>query len=231
MGLGDYYLRMIQWKQKLQDGGIPDHNFLGIAYSNGPEATADAANEEYVITLIKNDMNFADAYLVLADIALARDGVYTAACCYTRAADLGHTTAPSLDRIERIAVGLPWPESGTFLLQEKMFVEELATARKWLKDYQGLEAQRIAESKPVDFATMKPLAAELLQAPVIVKRTYTADAELSKGTRRFMGESFYPWNLLLLAISGYLVHRHVADFRRSRKTKKTTPDTAEQQDD
>lgn len=59
---------IIQWLGKTKQSDIIEKNFLGIRYDAGPEATAKAANEEYVVTLIKNDYQFADAYIVLGDI-------------------------------------------------------------------------------------------------------------------------------------------------------------------
>lgn len=88
MGLGDYYLKMIQWLKNFESADIIEKNFLGIPYNAGPEVTAKAANEDYVVTLIKNDYQFPDAYIVLGDILFSRGDYQLALRAYHRAQSL-----------------------------------------------------------------------------------------------------------------------------------------------
>ena len=85
MGLGDYYLKMCESLAK-EDLTI---NFLGVSYDAEPQVNADVANKEYLISLIKNDYMFADAYLILGDVFFVEGEYQLAALAYGRAYDLG----------------------------------------------------------------------------------------------------------------------------------------------
>ena len=85
MGLGDYYLKMC--KSLASDD--PTVNFLGVAYDAKAQENAEIANKEYLISLIKNDYMFADAYLILGDVLYLEGDYQLAALAYGRARYLG----------------------------------------------------------------------------------------------------------------------------------------------
>lgn len=184
MGLGDYYLKMIQWRQanpSNDDAGGYNSvavNFLGVRYSDGPEATAKVANREYVITLIKNDMNFPDAYAVLGDICLVEKDYQTALRCYRRAYVLHHPWYFSAERTDAIREAFSANEKEGYVLEEMDFGDdqlskEFAAAAQWLESYQQLEAERLANGLPVDFAAMKGAMAEQeTEKPKLLEAAY-----------------------------------------------------------
>ena len=177
MGLGDYYLKMVRWREQFENVTEPPTNFLGIRYDDGADATSLVARKRYIVTLIKNDMAFADAYFVLGDISFVEEDYSTAIRCYLRGQDLGNKSATCTQRIHDVLEerpelfdghydfgnGSPAPES---------ILREFAAARAWLAEYRALEARRLAESKSVDFASMSPIAAAMIDSPVITERTF-----------------------------------------------------------
>ena len=197
MGLGDYYLRMIQWKAEYAlTGDLPSTNFLGVEYSAGPEATAKAANRQHVETLIKNDMSFADAYLVLGDIALVDNDLQTALRSYLRAIQLSGDS--HADRVESVfaRVDREMPDQSHAARYEwpKQIHAEFSSAQAWLTRYQELEAERLHDEAAVDFGSMKEAAAAAgLQRPVVKFITY--DEERQSPMRGMTG-----WGVILAVL-------------------------------
>jgi len=72
LGLGDYYQRMLEWRAKTaaDPEAVYRSNFLGIPRTASPaEIAADPrVNRKHLITLIKADRHFADAYAVLGSV-------------------------------------------------------------------------------------------------------------------------------------------------------------------
>ena len=199
MGLGDYYLRMINWKaEHARAGGLPPTNFLGVKYTAGPHATAKVANREYVETLIKNDMSFADAYLVLGDIALFEDDLQTALRSYLRATQISGVSHS--DRVQRVYARLEekMPDQVHAAQTEwpNQIHTEFNTAEAWLTRYQEIEAERIESGQAVDFETMREATAVAgLQAPVVKMVIY--DEQDQSPTGRIA-----KWGMILSVLGG-----------------------------
>ena len=196
MGLGDYYLQMIRWRKEFTVNPEIKTNFLGVPYEDGPEATAKIANREYLITLIKNDMNFADAYIVLGDVLFVEGDYQAALRAYYRAEDLGereYQQSERPDRYEFLRSGLVESRVNKIgdyweSLQQPGFVVErdynhslgrdqitgeILSARLWLKRFQQIEAERLAEGEDVSFATMKVAMADAgIEEPKITEAGY-----------------------------------------------------------
>jgi tetratricopeptide (TPR) repeat protein len=184
MGLGDYYLLMIQWKQEqgqsietgqaagaANAGGSQSapraKNFLGVAYDAGPAKTATVANKEYVVTLIKNDIAFSDAYLVLGDILFVEEDFQMALRAYYRASSLSNeqkfVAHGRIARDRQNAVIEQWRSASHpgHVIEEgpgsdQQLEEEVAAAADWLENYQRTEAEFIEKGLNVSFAALKP---------------------------------------------------------------------------
>jgi tetratricopeptide (TPR) repeat protein len=144
MGLGDYYLRMIRWRAANSATDAPIvQNFLGVDYAAGYQATADAANREHLMTLIKNEMNFTDAYVVLGDIMYAEEDYRTAIRCYLRASFLGHPTKVPIQRYKTarkaLASTAPFGAVIDSTKDRDPVFAEFAAAANWLDEYQAIE--------------------------------------------------------------------------------------------
>ena len=202
MGLGDYYLRMIQWRKNKKDAvEAPARNFLGHPYTAGWSATAESANREFLITLIKNDMHFSDAYVVLGEVLFAEKDYRTAARSYARALFLGHSWALASERYEMARAKLedlaPFgTELKTQAANDAPFFGEFDTAQGWLEEYQALERDRLEQGLPVDFAAMKPALVEAGIVPLTITEVYRG-TWLSKATN----PAFLFWTFLQCAIA------------------------------
>ena len=152
MGLGDYYLKMIQWQ-------ISDKtsNFLGISYKDYPYKTASIAKKDYVVTLIKNDRSFADAYYVLGDILVNESQHALAFRAYKRAESLNPQVYRSLVRYRLQNVF----EFYDYLLpfwkvfdSEKMSLDsqyEFKQAEVWLQSFERIEEELLKAGKIISF--------------------------------------------------------------------------------
>ena len=162
MGLGDYYLKMIKWKEEYDSEN--KLNFLGIAYDN-IEETAKAANREYVITLIKNDFRFVDVYIVLGDILFTEKEYQLAMRAYIRAEVLA--SRQELMTQYRIA-NSKFYMAASKEAEKKSFFQvshinrgkaqiksEIKQAQRWLKRFQSMEALMINEGQSITFEKVR----------------------------------------------------------------------------
>ena len=185
MGLGDYYLRMIQWLDHNERGNtesIVAKNFLGVRYSQGQKATAKVANKEHVITLIKNDMSFADAYVVLGDILFVEADYQLAMRAYHRAATLGDefSTVQQVAATRVNEVIDKWKKMAKpgFVTEEHhdaidSLDNELASAHQWLKKYQAIEIDLIGQGKDASFASLNLAATNQgLTKPLMIEQVH-----------------------------------------------------------
>lgn len=100
MGLGDYYLRAARWQGEATRV-TPRADFLGRSYA-APIASANV-DRTYLETLIHNDREFPDVYLVYGDLLLTEDQPLLAGYAYAQARRLGHPADKVLDgRFERL---------------------------------------------------------------------------------------------------------------------------------
>ena len=172
MGLGDYYLRMIQFlgKEDKSDG----LNFLGHPYSMKPEDLVKQANvnKEHLITLIINDMSFADAYLILGDVLMADGNEQMALRAYYRGIKLLDTKSSGNIKDEELwedVVSVIFTEKIKTYLEAKRGTEEegyvtmtywalsrdlnseIHLGEYWLEDFKETEARLIETSNKPSF--------------------------------------------------------------------------------
>jgi tetratricopeptide (TPR) repeat protein len=215
MGLGDYYLQMIQWQkdnvrsfeeraliegaEKFQEPShleqlAPDaeskaiepewlaKNFLGVPYDAGQKATAEIANKEYVVTLIKNDMTFSDAYIVLGDICFEEGNFQLALRAYFRASGLSisqdvnaHAAIASQRQIDVINTWREKAHPGHVIEdgpdRDRQLDNELAAASMWLEEFQSVEEEFVKKGRDASFAALKP---ELKRRGIIKPQLFEA---------------------------------------------------------
>ncbi len=196
LGLGDYYVRMIRWLDRLEDMRVADDpvNFLNISYSLGPKAVAESplVNREYIETLIKADRGFADAYVVLGDLLNVAGEKELAYRAYFRARDLGHPFSKLVKERAR-DIWNEWDRQaekrpGYIVLSERRLYEQLRkeyrAAENWLNEFEETEANLIADNVAVDFAKVKVAMTER----GIVEPKYIFGGVV-KGTSQRLGDS------------------------------------------
>lgn len=159
MGLGDYYLRMLKWratnKQQLAKDPkfIQQKNFLDVAYADGPDAlyNSNIVNKKFIITLIKNDIAFADSYLILGDILFIEKDHEMAMRAYYRALSLDHKAKDIiLARINDIRQH--WQKTGYIAVASKSHVNtEITAAKEWLDNFQKLEETELAKDPAITY--------------------------------------------------------------------------------
>ncbi|MCF6314218.1 MAG: hypothetical protein L3J39_17350 [Verrucomicrobiales bacterium] len=219
MGLGDYYLKMIQWLKNIESADIIEKNFLGIRYDAGPEATARVANEEYVVTLIKNDYQYADAYIVLGDILFAKGSLQLALRAYLRVSSLPGEPSyidwtTSQQRIREI--NKIWSKQKNFLQISDRFggqaqvQQEFKQAQDWLLHFQEVEADLISKDNKT------PFAATLAE---MKSRGITRATVIQAGT--YKGFAYDITSLLFILAIGLAITAYIISFilRRRRRTR------------
>ncbi len=198
MGLGDYYLKMIQWMKEngapTDPNSAPTQNFLGVAYADSPAKTAAVANKEYVITLIKNDMSFADAYMVLGDILFVEKDMQMAIRAYARANQLVERSENDAYRSiisNRMGnVHSYWSDNklpGYVIVNNPpqtyvAIYDEFDQAESWLNEYQRIEELAIQNGEDASFASIKQqLNQRAIQKPRLMEQIYFKGKEIHRG--------------------------------------------------
>ena len=228
MGLGDYYLRMIQWLGKSSnDPAIsPVVNFLGIEYGVDPLIVAKhpRVKKSHLLTLIKNDYLFPDVYCVLGDVYFAEGNYQYALRCYTRANQLSQEIGNKVYVSRRTQLFSIWRKLKTdahvlsTLQAFDQIDDELNAAKAWTDQFQRLESQRLQLGLPIDFITTK----EALLATGVTKQK-VLEAGFFKGEENdepidIGGYPSHESNILVwlislvslaLAITIYLFKRHL----------------------
>jgi len=121
MGLGDYYLRACRWQGDAAQGA-PSADFLGRDYAAvaGPKGV----DRTYLETLIHNDRDFPDVYLVYGDL-IFEDEPLLAGYAYAQARRLGHPAREVLDqRFERVRQAMTEVSGGAMHAQRLQFLKE-----------------------------------------------------------------------------------------------------------
>ena len=211
MGLGDYYLKMIKWRQNFKED--QNTNFLGIAYENSKE-TAQKANRQYAITLIINDYKFIDAYLVLGDILFEEKKYQLAMRAYMRVLSLvpedeRYRSLYSIakQKFQRTARQLIQNKSsfqvGNQLKGFAQIRQEITSAEEWLKIFQHTEADMIAANETVSFDKIREkMKSEGIQKPQIIEAVV------------FKGFAFDPVIFFVILIILPLVLYYIYDKRK-----------------
>ena len=95
MGLGDYYLRACRWQARASRA-TPTEDFLGRPYGT-PRESWEGVDRTFLKTLIHNDRDFPDVYLVYGDLLSAEGEALLAGYAYAQALRLGHPAPDVLD--------------------------------------------------------------------------------------------------------------------------------------
>lgn len=221
LGLGDYYVRMIEWLNDRTNSPLdkrwvgnpedglkvqPETNFLGIAYLDGWSATATNAlvNREHLKTLIKADRSFADAVMVLGDVLAHTGEKELAFRAYVRARDdLNHPALTAIrQRINEIYA--EWTkEAGTHsghivLPKQRLFAQlhmESKQAEIWMEDFASTETELLSAGKNPDFDAVK---AEMKASRIAEPRYIFAG--VVKGTRAQRNDPFN-WFAVFIGLS------------------------------
>lgn len=168
LGLGDYYLRMLEWRARRddEDPTVKGRNFLGLPYDDGPRTLAanPLVNRAHLMTLIKADRHFADAYLLLGDVLYAKDDLQHAARAYRMAIKLSENDPDTQEIIwNRISlVEERWQQKANstpgFIFDrnyEFQIDREFANADAWLQRFKEVEEKLLDDGKDVDFAIIQ----------------------------------------------------------------------------
>ena len=165
-------------------------NFLGIPYESGPKVTAATANKQYVITLIKNDMAFSDAYIVLGDILFTERNYQMALRSYHRATDFSGNYELVNNRVQSVLSQWRAQNQQGFVIErgrgESQIRSEIAAATSWLETYQEVEAERLESGEDVSFSAMSyEMARRSIRKPKMIETAYYRGAEIGPGGNGF----------------------------------------------
>jgi len=213
MGLGDYYLKMCESLAK-EDFTI---NFLGVAYDAEPQVNADVANKEYLISLIKNDYMFADAYLILGDVFYVEGEYQLAALAYGRAKYLGisYNIYKRLNLLREKWRGLK--KAGELVEDRHSLYRSISKSSKeaqiWVDQFKVVDAdliKRTGEAKSID-AVLQEMDKQG------IKREFPLTVGVFKGYRVHPGAIFFFLWISVITIIVFLIIRN-----RIKKNKKIT---------
>jgi tetratricopeptide (TPR) repeat protein len=169
MGLGDWYLKMLQYKASTAKSKTqPTSNFLGKAYTSSFYSWKIKDQKSFfanIKAMIRNDRRFADIYVVLGDYLQRNYRARNQALwCYVRALDLGHKNPAAIkNRIKKIhdhwRNAIKHSARGRRVLEsiDKSIAgikRELSQRQDWLKQFKEIEAALLAKSSDVDFAAV-----------------------------------------------------------------------------
>ena len=191
MGLGDYYLKMIQWlelRDSLRKGTLPDNDFIGISFEANVYAHAEAADRDFVITLIKNDYQFGAVYFLLGDVLQQEGKLQLALRAYNRAAYLDEAFVDlTYSRIEDLRQYWQSNKQSDYVVElggyhSNQLNNELNNAENWLASFQTLEAERLKQNLPVAFEhTLPALEDKGISKPQIFDAIYYKGEETTSG--------------------------------------------------
>ncbi len=218
MGLGNYYLKMIQWLGNANESDILEKNFLGARYDEGPEASAKSANETYVITLIKNDYHFPDAYIVLGDILFSRGDYQLAYRAYLRAGRTPSSSSHShygqilSQRLQSVYIA--WQTKKTFfqvtdrLGAFRQVQKEIQEASRWLEQFQEIESDLISQGKPTTYANvLATMKEESIFTPTFIEAGI------------YTGFAYDITSALFILAIGLVITVYIISFLRRRRTR------------
>ncbi|NQZ59097.1 MAG: tetratricopeptide repeat protein, partial [Lentisphaeraceae bacterium] len=191
MGLGDYYLKMINWlelRDSLPKDKLPENDFIGVPFTAETQAHAEAADRDFVITLIKNDYQFGAVYFLLGDILQQEGKLQLALRAYNRSAYLDRAFTDIADsRIESLRDYWRSSKERGYIVERRSYYsnqldDELNNAENWLASFQTLEAARLKQDLPVAFEhTLPALKALGISKPHIYDAIYYKGEETTRG--------------------------------------------------
>ena len=203
----------------------PEENFLGVPYDDGTAATAKIANKQYLLTLIKNDMNFSDAYLVLGDVLFEEKDYQMALRAYYRAMQLSNdqelNAHGAIARKRQLDIVKMWREERKpgYVVEQfhrsSQLAFEVEAASEWLKDFQQVEQEMIEQGRSVAFADLKPeVERRGIKKPRLLEAIYYKGTETDHGAfpsiseaAMILGVTFFIFIAVMFAIIGFLIYR------------------------
>lgn len=214
LGLGDYYLRMLDWRAReaAGDPGVDGVSFLGTRYDGGTIATTDnpLISKKNLLTLIKADRHFAPTYFVLGDLLFEEEDLQNAARAYLMASRIlathpgGVEQATVEERLDELwkRWALMASVSPDHILDPRYSLQverEFYDAERWLANYQQVEAELVTAGQEVDFAFVE----EEMRRRGYPEPIYT-EAGFFRGKKRGgLGESILP--LIIGLVSALLI--------------------------
>ena len=191
MGLGDWYLKALLWRQKHEQANPQEPvavNFLGQLYSESfptkhygmDDAGAGKNMGKFrQAMMIKNDQNFADGFLFFGDYLKGKGALHLAFLAHTRAMMLGHQNPDEIRRRRRAYLQY----HGTFpgkrskpikaSMRNKPWAKGIAKAEsminkgaEWLAAYKATEAELLKGEINEKEVTIKMVEARLAQKKI-----------------------------------------------------------------
>jgi tetratricopeptide (TPR) repeat protein len=177
MGIGDWYLKMLRWRQSVENGTIPRGYFIPL-WSN-----SDLDRDVYLnrlFDLIRNDQSFSDGYLMAGKL-LEEDGEhYLAYIAYSRARLLDHPKTALIERkieaLEDLRDMRYSRSQQAFRFRETNVVEFLNAAKEWRDLYAQEEMSLSAKGIEPSFIAMKR------HSLVHLKKYFPAELRFKPGT-------------------------------------------------
>ncbi|MDD7986371.1 hypothetical protein PQO01_15585 [Lentisphaera marina] len=215
MGLGDYYLKMC--KSLASDD--PTVNFLGVAYDAKAQENAEIANKEYLISLIKNDYMFADAYLILGDVLYLEGDYQLAALAYGRAYNLeGSMNIHSKVKLLR-EQWLKHKQSGEVVEDRHKLYRSIGRpsqqAQVWVEEFKRVDAElieRTGEAKSIDSVLQEMEKQE-------VYRELPLTVGIYKGYRLDAGAIFFgAWITVIVIIILLIIRQRIKKKSKAQKS-------------
>jgi tetratricopeptide (TPR) repeat protein len=156
MGIGDWYLKMLQWRLAEANGNAPDEPFVPH-WSNSNMRLGDYTDR--LFDLIRNDQTFSDAYFVIGQLLDDHGDTQLAYIAYTRAKLLRHPESSKIEeRIKNIEAH--WNRNHTAIgrktgLTEKKVIQMLEAAEEWRIKYAQEEMNLSRKGITPSFKAMK----------------------------------------------------------------------------
>jgi len=168
MGLGDWYLKMLVWREKYEDVGEekpPTSNFIGQSYAVHlhkleygmdylPALKKGGLEVGHPAMMLKNDQTFADGFLVFADQLREQGHLHLAFLADTRAMMLKHQNPEEIRTRRRAYLKYHGTFPGKYGLKVAYKPWTLGIARAeamikggevWLKKFKETEAEMVAK--------------------------------------------------------------------------------------
>ncbi len=171
MGLGDWYLRAMNWRAKFEkaDGKtLPAENYCGNPYAGNfePDFVGETKkpSEPRHLQMVRNDQSFADGFAALGDDLAGAGDLHLSLIAHTRAMLLGHQNPKEIRRRRRELLKhqeMITRPSGMRVRGSKHWMKEIAKAealigggQQWLAKFKATEAgllRGLSDERKVDF--------------------------------------------------------------------------------
>lgn len=176
LGMRDFYVKMLRWRTAVAAAPetVPATDFLGRGYSESSRGSGKVSDEEFehLLSLIRSDKTFVDAYFVLGDHLHDRGHLNLAFWSWARALQLGHP-AKSLLYGRLAGTFRHWEmearhRNGQLAHKDASeailaVTKELESAAAWQKTFESVEGEMVVANPKVQF---EDVAAELVKRGV-----------------------------------------------------------------